>query len=211
MADDDLFDDDGAVATEARPGWGPPDGHEARPPAGQWSESARRRWALMSPRAKAGTVAIGVAGLFVAWGYLGSRSADEAAPEPEAPPSTMAPAQVAPTTTEPPARLVERAADRLRDDPLRALPDLNPMVVAYAGGEPGVFANVITTLVAGGADICSLTFGIDSLGWRVVPPTADATYPNDYFPARVFWGHPCPDPVGNPDPVIVPTATSTPA
>lgn len=211
MADDDLFEDDGAVATEARPGWGAPEGHEARPPGGQWGESVKHRWALMSGRQKAGAVAAGVAGLFLVWGYFGSRGADEAAPEPEAPPSTMAPALVATTTTEPPARLVERASDRLRDDPLRALPDLHPMVVAYAGNEPQVFGNVITTLVAGGADICHLFFGVDEMGWRVVPPTADATYPNDYFPVRAFLGHPCPVPVGNPDPVIVPTATSTPA
>lgn len=191
---------------------------EPGPAPATWAHAfhdrARLRWDVMSRRQR---IAVGVVFVVLLCALYGMNHRS-ATPVPAAPAPSTAVASggvpVAATTAAPKPVLVEKAANRAKDDPLRALPDLNPAVVAYAGGDATPFANVIAVARAGGADICKLWFGIvanpttGQLGWKVVPAIDPAEhYPNDVFTSRVFVGGPCGPMAGNPNPVIVPTTT----
>lgn len=211
---DDLFDDDAdaseAEAEEAgRPAWGAPEGAEAPPRGPGLAEQARLRWDTWTRGQRAGVVAIAVTAALMGLTWLAGRGAEAegAAPPPTSTASTFV--STSTTAAEPDGQLVQVAAQRLRDDPLRGLPDLHPMVVAYAGGAGPQFSNAVHALLAGGADMCNIWFGVDELGWRVVPETEANPLPSDWFPVRVFLGHPCLPAVGVPDPQVVPTTTTS--
>lgn len=214
MAKNDLFDDTADAPDDEspdgdRPSWSAPEGHE-RPVGGPgWGEQARLRWDTATRGQKIGVAAVVAVAALMGLSWMAGRAGpDDVAPEPPAPTVTIE--STAPTpSTEPPRQLVQAAANRERDDPLRNLPDLHPMVVAYAGDAAASFSNAVNVLLAGGADLCGLHFGVSPEGWRVVPHTEGIFYPNDFFPVRVFLGHPCLGAVGVADPQVVPTTTST--
>ncbi len=188
----DLFDDVQEAPSEV------PQPAQATPPG--VLDKVRWKWATMSGKAKLGVAALVVVGLLALWGALGGggKGSDKSSESTSTMSKTAT--SVAPTTTVPPQRLVRLAKDRPRTDPFRQLPDLHPMVYAYAGNDGAAFSNVVNTLISAGASMCSLYFGVDDLGWRVVPGTPDTPYPNDFFPVRVFVSAPCAPQAGNPDP-----------
>lgn len=176
-------------------------------------DRVRWKWSTMSGKAKLGVAALGVLALLALWGAIGGGGGGDDKAEPASTTASKTAPSVAPTTTVPPQRLVQLAKERPKTDPFRQLPDLHPMVYAYAGGDVAAFSNVVNTLISAGASMCNLYFGVDDQGWRVVPGTPETPYPNDFFPVRVFVSAPCAPQAGNPNPqsFIMPATPTTAA